>query len=232
MAMYIDLILAPVSLERGGKMALWLDNCACHHVQSLAPLFDQAGIVTLFYPPNMTWCLQILDLVVNAPLKRNIRTKRIERIYDYFQQYAARYREERANNRKGPKWNPPKTELHQSLKDSLDLIHGLNGNSEFTTPQFKENIKKSFVNTGCAPIPGTNYEFVPYKSCMFDNCGTFSSAPTDATFIDDSVVDDIAAITYDDNNSEISEVTEADGDDIDDENDDIDDDNDEDDQIF
>jgi len=58
MAMYIDLILAPIKL-RDGKMLLWMDNCSLHKTPSVEQVFAEHGITVVFLPPNMTGVLQV-----------------------------------------------------------------------------------------------------------------------------------------------------------------------------
>ena len=52
-------------------------NCCAQYVE----LFSRG----LNLPPNMTDVLQVMDLVVNAPLKAGIRRVRCDSLYDYFQ---------------------------------------------------------------------------------------------------------------------------------------------------
>lgn len=47
MAMYIDLILKPQKAARGGKLAVWMDNCKIHKTVEMMALFAEAGYSTL-----------------------------------------------------------------------------------------------------------------------------------------------------------------------------------------
>ena len=146
-AMMIDLILAPYAERNGGKLLLWMDNCSLHHGSDLKPILDAAGITVGYLPPNMTWILQVLDLVVNGPLKAHIRRLRASRILVYFQSYKLLFEKQLLlpeNQRSTPKWDCPKPEMKQCI---LDMIHLLE--TDFCDPKFQAGIKKSFINTGC-----------------------------------------------------------------------------------
>ena len=71
--MFIDLILLPYATAHS-KLALWLDNCTMH-VSKMVEIYlsenkeQYKHIYFLYYLPNMTHLLQVLDLVLNGPLK-------------------------------------------------------------------------------------------------------------------------------------------------------------------
>jgi hypothetical protein len=56
----------------------------------------ELGLSMALLPPNMTDVLQVIDLVVNGPLKQHIRTKRAERIVDYFKEYKVQFQANQA----------------------------------------------------------------------------------------------------------------------------------------
>ena len=57
-------------------MLLWCDNCGSHKTTSVMEVIDEVGVDVVFLLKNMTGELQVLDLVVNGPLKAHIRTNR------------------------------------------------------------------------------------------------------------------------------------------------------------
>ena len=171
--MMIDLILAPYAARNGGKLLLWMDNCSLHHGEELQPLFDAAGITLAHLPPNMTWLLQVLDLVVNGPIKAHIRNLRAKRILEYFNGYKILFNDQLLlpeNERSTPNWDIPKPELRQCILDMISLL----GN-EFRKPKFKEGVKRSFINTGCFHKGDLNRTFVEFK--YTNNLGTLKFEP-------------------------------------------------------
>jgi len=175
MAMYIDLILKPLAASRGGKFFLWMDNVSSHKTDILDAIFKEANIEVGFFPPNMTQFLQILDLIVNGALKAHIRRTRGESILHYFRHYRDLYNaelEKPADARIMPQWSPPKPTVQECI---LELIHVMyDSESKFSTQRFKDNVQKTFLNTGTFPKDDgtfTRFSFEP-------SGGTTSIAPT------------------------------------------------------
>jgi hypothetical protein len=112
-----------------------------------------------FLPANMTYILQVLDLVVNGPLKA-IRKLRAQRILDYFGEYKQLYKNEETkpeNQRVKPKWSPPKPSMKQCILDIIDLIE----NKQFSKDKFQQGIRKTFISTGTSMQQDGS--FVVYK---------------------------------------------------------------------
>jgi hypothetical protein len=86
MILWFEIIMHPIKMDLG-KMLLWCDNCGSHKTSIVRDAIKEVDIDVAFLPPNMTSELQVLDLVVNGPLKAHIRTKRANRLYDAFQVY-------------------------------------------------------------------------------------------------------------------------------------------------
>jgi len=117
--MLIDLILKPYN-EKVGKHFLWMDNCGPRKTPCLNQLYAQAATTIGLFPPNMTASLQVLDLVVNGPIKAHIRRLRAKTQCEYFRDFRAAFRISTINQYKNtPKWEPPRPSLPQCL---LDLI--------------------------------------------------------------------------------------------------------------
>ena len=119
MAMMIGLIFKHVATVNGGKLVMWCDNCSIHNVEKLKPIWEAANVVPAFLPPNLTHLLQVMDLVVNGPIKAHIRSLRSDRLMNYFNRYNITFTAELNKPKeqsKIPKWDPPKpTETFVSL---------------------------------------------------------------------------------------------------------------------
>lgn len=72
MVVWYELVMYPIKI-RLGKMLLWCDNCGSHRTSSVRDAINETGIDVAFLPPNMTSELQVLDLVVNGPIKAHIK---------------------------------------------------------------------------------------------------------------------------------------------------------------
>lgn len=82
----------------------------------------EVDIDVAFLPPNMTSELQVLDSVVNGPLKAHTRTKRANRLYDAFQVYkVARTENDKIEKsvRLNLDFDPPNPTMTEGI---LDLI--------------------------------------------------------------------------------------------------------------
>ncbi len=172
MAMLIDLILKPQAILRGGQLLVWMDNCSSHHVESLASIFAEANVEVAFLPPNTTYLLQVLDLVVNGPLKAHIRRKRSETILHYFREYSERFEEMRLAKQAMPPWKPPKP----TFKESLLMMSNLINTGNFNTEKFKTSVKRCFIDTGCYWAPTTDDAgcyWAPRSFKQFDGRTTF-----------------------------------------------------------
>jgi hypothetical protein len=177
MAMYIDLILKPAATVRGGKLFLWMDNCSAHKVETLEPLFLEAGVETAYLPPNTTYMLQVLDLVVNGPLKAYLRSKRAHALLDYFKTFRNAYVQEKLkddeNEKRHQKWNPPKPTMIECLLNCKELF--LEG-GRFSSPTFIDSVQRTFLKCGLAPST-MDHTFSHYEEKKFTN-GAMLHAPS------------------------------------------------------
>ena len=131
-------------------MLLWCDNCGSHRTCSVRDAISETEIDVAFLPPNMTSELQVLDLVVNGPIKAHIKNKRAERLYESFQLYKIG----RMNDSNLPieqrihqDFIPPKPAMTQGMQDLISLF-----GDEFTHEKFRKCINSSFISTGTLPI--------------------------------------------------------------------------------
>jgi hypothetical protein len=104
--------------------------------------------------------LQICDLVVNVPIKRHTKTARIRHTYRAFQAFLADYEQMTQEQKRHAKFKPPKPELVDGLKE---LFRMFDEGGEFTQPAFEDGVKRSFRDTGSAPMEEGKLEFVEYK---------------------------------------------------------------------
>ncbi len=152
MAMWIDLVMAPIKQMRG-KMLIWADNCGPHKTDAVKAVFSSWGIHTAFLPPNMTGMLQVLDLVVNGPIKAYIRNIRARRIVEAFALFRSAYAQEMLKapgERQRLKFKPPKPSYQQAMTDLFTLFA-----TSFSQESFKEGIIRSFIDTGTQPPPSS-----------------------------------------------------------------------------
>jgi DDE superfamily endonuclease len=83
MAMYIDLILKPEGRKKE-KIFVWMDNFSAHKSMELSRFYREANVEIGLLPPNMTHILQVMDLVVNGPIKNYVRKRHNDSIVEYF----------------------------------------------------------------------------------------------------------------------------------------------------
>ena len=189
MIMWLDTIVKPLK-EKLGKLMIWFDNCGCHKTTLVDDVIAELGIQIACLPPNMTGVLQVLDLVVNGPLKAHTRNLRGSRIVECFQSYAELCTEELTKDiqdRVLPVFEPPQLDMMQSVTDLLDLMAG-----GFKLPKFVEGVKRSFVSTGCVPFDESdvlNPLFIQYSRHKI--CGTMKITPTGTSFPMDTSNTDI-----------------------------------------
>lgn len=189
MVMWYELVMKPIK-DRLGRMLLWQDNCGSHHTASVKDVIRETGIDVAFLPPNMTSELQVLDLVVNGPIKAHIKNKRANRLYESFQKYKVVRNVDMllpASERQNPVYNPPKPSMIEGILDLIALFE-----VQFTESKFRNCINRCFIATGTLPILTLDdtlpVEFVEYKKLQ--SFGTLSVVPhgtIELQNVDDSV---------------------------------------------
>ena len=153
MIMWLETVVKPLK-ARLGKLMIWFDNCGCHKTSLVDDVIVELGVQVACLPPNMTGVLQVLDLVVNGPLKAHTRNLRGSRIVECFQKFIITYNDELSkvvNDRILPVFQPPKPDMLQSINDLFDLVAG-----GFKEKKFVEGVKRSFISTGCVPFDDSN----------------------------------------------------------------------------
>ena len=190
MVMWYELVMNPIRL-RLGKMLLWCDNCGSHRTSSVRDTILETDIDVAFLPPNMTSELQVLDLVVNGPIKSHVKNKRAERLYDSFRIYKANRMADMAlpsDQRKSPDFIPPKPSMTEGMQDLIMLF-----DSEFKQDKSRNCINASFISTGTLPYysedNSLDKNFKIYEKSH--SSGTLPIAPQETIELDDSVEDNI-----------------------------------------
>ena len=178
MIMWYELVVNPIQVSLGRNVLLWCDNCGSHKTASVQKVIREVGVDVAFLPKNMTGELQVLDLVVNGPLKAHIRTNRANRLYGHFQKYRVARAADSAlpvNERKNLDFDPPKPTLNEGIKDLFSLFEG-----QMKEERFKDTIKRSFVKTGTFPTyhedPSEPPTFAAYHK--ESTWGTMKCVPT------------------------------------------------------
>jgi hypothetical protein len=119
MIMWLELIMLPLKNDLS-KLLIWFDNCGSHKTSIVQDYMKDIGIDVAYLSPNVTAILQVLDLVVNGPLKSHVRQLRAKRIVRSFKEFLIAYRtdlEKAASDRENPTYTPPKPEMIQAIVD-------------------------------------------------------------------------------------------------------------------
>ena len=158
--MWIDLQLGPHYDSKRGFAGLVWDNCGPHGVQAVKDIASHWGITLLPLPPNMTDVLQVMDLVVNAPVKAKIRRDRVAKLYNEFQSWKIARMQAEKHKKPPPPFAPPKPKIVDGLRTLFELP-----NETFANPRFQQSLKRSFVDCCIAPnvTTETEVEFKVYK---------------------------------------------------------------------
>ena len=189
MVMWYELVMHPIRIKLG-KMLLWCDNCGSHRTSSVRDTIVETDIDVAFLPPNMTSELQVLDLIVNGPIKSHVKTKRAERLYDRFQIYKAERMADLAlqmNQQKNPDFVPPRPSMTEGMQDLILLF-----DNQFKDQKFRNCINASFISTGTLPYNSeedtSNENFKMYEKSHSN--GALPIVPQGTIELDDSVEDD------------------------------------------
>ena len=155
--MWTDLVLGPFQVRRSAAqglrpplMLIW-DNCGSHTVPALDAVFSEHNVHVRQLPPRMTSVLQVMDLMVNGPVKAAIRKARCVDLMDYLRQWKAERAAELAkpeDQRRLPAFSPSKPTLNRGLDTVMRAVHGLSASD-----QFQLSMKKMFFALGQAKDP-------------------------------------------------------------------------------
>ena len=159
--------------QKNKKCFLWQDNAGLHKVAALDNIYTENGITVGYLPPNTTYMLQVLDLVVNGPLKACIRRNRVQHITEYFQKFHEVWeleKEKPETERIAPKWCPPKPTLNGAVLFLLGLMQ-TSAEDGFCSASFQDSIKRCFIKVGCAPTPDKSFQ-------LYSDTSTAGSMPS------------------------------------------------------
>jgi hypothetical protein len=156
-AMWLELCVAPQAAK--GKVLIYMDNHSSHDTPLVkSTIAGMPNLTVRFLIANMTDRLQVMDLVANGPVKRNMRTFRVNSLYDAFQDWAVNAR---ANPATTPPWRPGAPKLDEAI-EAFNVACTV-----FTTDKFQEGMRRSFVSIGLLPthrrLDGTR-NYVHYVS--------------------------------------------------------------------
>ena len=161
MCMWVDLLIGPWAKASGRKKILVWDSCGPHKVTAVKAVFGEWGIAIEALPVNMTDQLQVMDLVVNGPLKAHMRRFRCASLFAYFQSWKLKWLQELrkpAGTRVMPAFTPPKP----VLIDALNMLRTVSA-EVLSKDEFKQGLVRAFVKVGLAEVVGTG-TFYNYTS--------------------------------------------------------------------
>ena len=157
-------------------LVVW-DNCGPHNVEAVREVFAEQGIKVESLPPNMTDLLQVMDLVVNGPLKAAMLAARSLSLYESYQQYRIACLRELAKGpaAKLPLFQPPKPTQLQGLQCILEACRG-----PLSTDKFQTGVRRAFISVGLTPEGGVFREYTgrsaPVVSAALSPMGSVSSS--------------------------------------------------------
>ena len=142
MCMWADTQLAPQQAAARRPMLVVVDNAGAHCTAAVERVFREHGIALELLPKNVTDTLQVMDLVVNGPLKAALRARRAAALFAALQAHRS------VGGRGGAAaWTPPKPSVADALRGVMEA-HAVN----FFTPAFCAGLRRSFVAVGLAPV--------------------------------------------------------------------------------
>lgn len=183
-AMWADTLLSLLVSKccRGRLLIVW-DNCGCHNVPALVDVFDDIGVKLMNLPPNVTDRLQVMDLVVNAPLKAGILRERCDELFEYMTAWKVDRLKQLAlpeKERKLVVFKPPKPTITSGLRTVLKVEEECLG-----TTAFQASMKRCFVSVGLAPTELG--DFVKYRDKKKGTLSTLHAQAEQANAICDPV---------------------------------------------
>lgn len=148
MCMWADVQLAPQQAASGRPTLVVMDNCGAHLTPAVEAVFFEHAIALEFLPKNTTDEKQVMDLVVNGPLKAALRRRRSVALFAALQVHRERVHAARSSGDAAvlPRWAPPQPRLSDGLRAVFDAHL-----TDFTTPGFRAGLQRSFVTVGLAP---------------------------------------------------------------------------------
>ena len=147
--MWLDTVIKPYNENSTFKKSviIW-DNLSSHVNSYVVSEFKKAGITAFTLPPKMTMILQVIDLVINGPLKADQRRQRAFKIVDSVEQYGAKaYEAEQNQKTLDERFEPPSLSLGEGITVFMNSIfEKFNKNDAF-----KKSVAECFVKVGIFP---------------------------------------------------------------------------------
>ena len=164
-----------------------MDN---HTVHGTANVISNLGdICTCFLPPNTTAALQILDLLINGPIKAHIRKEKATKIFEAFQEKRREYFQMAETDRDKLEFKMPRTTKAEAITNFLKWLQEHCQENE----KMKKKVKDKFCELGMAPKENDNgdLEWTDIERLSAGvNCGTVSNFCTEYLDIDEGPEND------------------------------------------
>ena len=154
--MWADVQLGPIFALKRKKCCVVWDNCGPHKVPAVRAVFDSWNITAEALPPNMTDSLQVMDLVVNGPVKSGIRRRCITAVFDYFQSFKIKRLQHKPADGLPPAFASPKPTQAQGITTVLAVLQ-----ESLSTDSFKASMRRCFISVGLWRQEG-NGDFMLY----------------------------------------------------------------------
>ena len=139
--MWCDLMVGPWTQAHGKKAIIIWDNFSPHLSDLVKSEFKKWGIDVTELPPNMTSLLQVVDLIINAPVKADQRRRRARLLKKYMDSFIVRVK-----NGEELVWNPEHISQTQGIMSLIDCITEFNSNE-----RFMKSVANCFVKVGLMP---------------------------------------------------------------------------------
>ena len=125
------------------RCQITVDNVATHHAKEVEKAYERAGWLLNFFPPNMTRELQVMDLVVNGPIKKRLRKFRIDNMLSYMESFRAQFFQATYQHQMIPKFAPPTPKYQDTV---LQMLHMME--TTFKDKKIQDSIGRSFLKVG------------------------------------------------------------------------------------
>ena len=197
-----------------GRHLLWMDGFSVHKQADVAAALEEAEVAVALLPANMTDELQVLDLVVNKPLKNLMRREREREIYNYFKDFKSSLLKETKNwscqRLLAERMNPPKPQLPERILLLIEYMRSLS--QDDAHEGFRQSVKNCFTKTGCY-LNEDGVSFTRFSSEAFADRGSLPESRPVPSFIDVTIDAALDRLDSSDDEDDYSEDDEGDEDD-------------------
>ena len=157
MAMMCDVLIGSLLEDVGGALLIW-DNCGPHKVPAVKEVFESWNIATRELPPRCSSELQVMDLVVNGPLKAAVRRQRTRNLFNYFQTWKIDRLKALTDQVMLPPFAPPAPKLAEGLMALFEVLK-----TKLAAPEFNDSLDRIFIKVDLKREPGAD-EYVKYTT--------------------------------------------------------------------